>query len=143
MSLIQNQRVFRDVCCWRILPNGNVAIVQQEPNLNWTVVSDYDYYVWKDFRWRGVDIFGMLEFLRDEKLIDFGVGWKKIFYKGQWIKADIVDFFAFIEETCPVLIGRWALSTEYSKILQLTENDREFGVKNGYLQAERIPGRRR
>lgn len=115
---------------------GVIAIVQRHPNAKWVVASGYDYYTWKGF-WRGCDFFGMLEYLQEAELIDFGIGWKKIFHKGKWIKADIVDFFAFIEEDCPILIGRWTLSTEYENILLKAEEDREFGIKNGFVRMER------
>lgn len=117
---------------------GVLAVVQRNPDTNWVALSGYDYYVWKGY-WRGCDFFGMLEFLKDNGYVDYGIGWKKIHYKGEWIKADIIDFFAFIEEECPVLIGRWTLASEFASVLQHAEDDREFGVKNGYVKGERLP----
>ena len=48
------------------------AIVQDHPEVGVEVVTACDYYVWDDGHWRGVDLFGMYDFLLESGLVLFG-----------------------------------------------------------------------
>lgn len=53
-------------------PRDVQVIVQEHPTIGWHTQSGYDYYVWRDGRWVGVDIFGLYDFLLDIGLVLFG-----------------------------------------------------------------------
>jgi hypothetical protein len=48
------------------------VIVQDHPDVGSEIVTGADYYVLDNERWRGVDIFGLFDFLLDSKLVLFG-----------------------------------------------------------------------
>jgi hypothetical protein len=48
------------------------VIVQDEPEVGVELVTGADYYVWRDGRWHGLDIFGLFDFLLDTGLVLFG-----------------------------------------------------------------------
>jgi len=118
---------------------GVVAIVSQNPDTGWVITSGADYYIQNNGHWIGVDFFGLIDFLRINGYIDWGIGWKRIHVDGTWVNADLMDVYAYIEKSCPVLFGRWTTHNEFAGILQRAENDREFGNKNGWLRDERTP----
>lgn len=51
---------------------GVQAIVQNHEEVGAEVVSTSDYYVLDGGRWRGVDIFGLFDFLLDSGIVLFG-----------------------------------------------------------------------
>lgn len=126
----------------RLPKRGVIAMVTVDPEVGWISISGADYYIFKKNHWVGSDFFGLLDFLKTEGLLDYGIGWKKIRVGETWLDADMVDLFAFVEAHCPVLFGRWTTHEEYLRILQRVEDAREFGAKHGWLQAERQPERR-
>lgn len=48
------------------------VILQHDPERGPYFQSGFDYYIWKDGRWRGVDIFGLYDFLIDSGIVLFG-----------------------------------------------------------------------
>jgi hypothetical protein len=54
------------------LARGVQAIVQDHPEVGVEIVTSCDYYVYEDGRWRGVDIFGLFDYLLDSGLVLFG-----------------------------------------------------------------------
>jgi hypothetical protein len=54
-------------------PGSDVQIIiQEDPENGRYFQSGSDYYVWRDDRWWGVDIFGLFDFLVDNSLVKFG-----------------------------------------------------------------------
>ena len=52
---------------------GVQAVVQDHPEVTSEIVTACDYYVkMKDGRWKGVDIFGLFDWLLDSGLVLFG-----------------------------------------------------------------------
>jgi len=51
---------------------GVQAILQHHPAVGWHIASGSDYYVWRDGRWLGVDLFGLYDYLLDTGLVLFG-----------------------------------------------------------------------
>jgi len=51
---------------------GVIAIVQPHTEVGAEIVAGKDYYVREDDRWKGVDIFGLFDFLMDSGLVLFG-----------------------------------------------------------------------
>lgn len=49
-----------------------MAIVQTHPDMGWHSQAKSDYYVWRDGRFVGVDIFGLFDFLLDRGDVLFG-----------------------------------------------------------------------
>jgi hypothetical protein len=55
------------------LPERGVqVIVQDHPDIGWHTQSGYDYYVRRDGRWVGVDLFGLYDWLLDQGDVLFG-----------------------------------------------------------------------
>jgi len=50
---------------------GVQVIAMTDPEVGWYAQSGSDYYVWRDDRWWGVDIFGLFDYLDMP-------GWKKV-----------------------------------------------------------------
>ena len=48
------------------------VIVQPHPDIGWHTQSGYDYYVWRDGRFVGVDLFGLYDWLLDRGDVLFG-----------------------------------------------------------------------
>jgi hypothetical protein len=48
------------------------VIIQRDPERGPYFQSGADYYVWRGDHWRGVDIFGLYDFLLDSGLVLFG-----------------------------------------------------------------------
>ena len=48
------------------------VIVQENEDVGWYTVTGSDYYIWRDNKWIGVDIFGLFDFLLDSKIVLFG-----------------------------------------------------------------------
>lgn len=56
------------------LPARDVqVIVQDDPEVGWAMEHTRDYYVWRDGRWRGADIFGLWDYLARP-------GWKRVLF---------------------------------------------------------------
>lgn len=48
------------------------VIVQEHPDIGWHTQSGYDYYVWMDNRFVGVDLFGLFDWLQEQGDVLFG-----------------------------------------------------------------------
>jgi hypothetical protein len=48
------------------------VIVQEHPDVGWHTQSKKDYYIWRDGRYVGVDLFGVFDWLLDRGDILFG-----------------------------------------------------------------------
>jgi hypothetical protein len=55
-----------------VITRGVQAIIQNHREVGVEVVSCSDYYVFEDGSWRGVDIFGLFDFLLDSGIVLFG-----------------------------------------------------------------------
>ena len=53
-------------------PRGVQVIVQDHPEVGVESVTGCDYYVWREGRWWGVDIFGLFDYLMESGLVLFG-----------------------------------------------------------------------
>lgn len=53
-------------------PRDVQVIVQEHPDVGWHTQSGYDYYVWRDGRYVGVDLFGLYDWLLDSGGVLFG-----------------------------------------------------------------------
>jgi hypothetical protein len=51
---------------------GVQAIVQDHPEVGSEIVCSADYYVLEGGQWRGVDVFGLFDFLMDTGIVLFG-----------------------------------------------------------------------
>lgn len=55
------------------LPARDVQIIlQDDKEVGIATISGADYYILKDGEWRGVDIFGLFDFLMDTGIVLFG-----------------------------------------------------------------------
>lgn len=56
------------------LPARDVqVIVQDDPDVGWATTHTRDYYLWRDGRWVGADIFGLWDYLSRP-------GWKRVLF---------------------------------------------------------------
>lgn len=63
------------------VPARNVqVVVQDHPSVGWSMVHTRDFYIWADERWRGVDQFGLYDYLCEP-------GWKRVLF-GRTINRD-------------------------------------------------------
>lgn len=60
---------------------GVQAIVQDHPEVGVEIVTSSDYYVWKNGRWFGVDIFGLFDYLLDTNIVGMGTTIKREEYQ--------------------------------------------------------------
>lgn len=51
---------------------GVQIVVQEHPDIGWHTQSGSDYYVWRNGRYQGVDIFGLFDWLLDRGDVLFG-----------------------------------------------------------------------
>jgi hypothetical protein len=58
--------------CERPPARGVQVIVQDHPRVGVELVSSADYYVKEDGHWRGVDIFGLFDYLIESGIVLFG-----------------------------------------------------------------------
>ena len=57
-----------------LMPERGVqAIVQSNDAVGWYAITGYDYYVWIDGQWAGVDVFGLWDYLARP-------GWKRVLF---------------------------------------------------------------
>jgi hypothetical protein len=95
-----------------LAPTRNVqAIVQEDPDVGWVILSTHDYYWWEKGRWFGGDYTGMLLYLMGDERD--GRGWKK------------------------VLFGRTLPHDEYKAVYERAKAD--WGEKQGFKRGERKP----
>lgn len=47
------------------------AIVYEDDAVGWSTQSERDFYIWRDNRWWGVDVFGLVQYLHTP-------GWKRV-----------------------------------------------------------------
>lgn len=47
-------------------------IVQKDEDRGWITTHGSDFYIWKDGRWWGCDLYGLFRFLMDTGLVLFG-----------------------------------------------------------------------
>lgn len=62
-------------------------ILQVDPGRGPYFQSGSDYYVWREDHWRGVDIFGLFDYLMDSGLVLFGRTIKNEEYQAIYQKA--------------------------------------------------------
>jgi hypothetical protein len=60
---------------------GVQAIVQDDKDVGVELVTASDYYIFENGKWRGVDIFGLFDFLLDTNIVLFGRTIKKQEYE--------------------------------------------------------------
>ena len=73
-------------------PGQNVqAIIQEDDDHGWMSQANSDYYIWAsrgdNFRWYGVDIFGLFDYLLETGLVKFGRTISKNKYQSVMNKA--------------------------------------------------------
>lgn len=51
---------------------GVQVILQDHPDVGWFLQTGSDYYIQRNGRWYGVDIFGLFDFLMDSGQVVFG-----------------------------------------------------------------------
>jgi len=49
---------------------GVVAIVQDDIDAGWTIITGYEYYIFLDTKWIGTDFWGVLDFLEAAQAIE-------------------------------------------------------------------------
>jgi hypothetical protein len=55
-----------------VISRGVQAVVQDHPEVGVEIVTGHDYYILENGHWRGVDIFGLFDFLMDSGIVLFG-----------------------------------------------------------------------
>lgn len=54
---------FSGGCPWEAPGLGVLIIVEKDPECGRRLVSGYDFYIWRDQQWYGVDYFGLIDYL--------------------------------------------------------------------------------
>ena len=48
---------------------GVIAVVQDDLDVGWTILTGYEYYVYRDSKWVGTDFWGVLDYLEEDNVI--------------------------------------------------------------------------
>lgn len=62
------------------------VIVQVEPEVGWSTTHSADYYVWRDGKWFGCDIFGLWDYLASD-------GLKKVLFGKTLLNHEFAEVF--------------------------------------------------
>jgi len=116
---------------------GVEVIVQRHPDIGWHTMCKYDYYVWYDERWQGVDEIGLYDLLEEFGMIRPSVGDKHtVMVDGEWIDLSGMGFYAWLKETGIVLLGRTLTQKKFNDVMRRAL-DFMGSEKTGWTREER------
>jgi len=105
---------------------GVVAIVQDDLDVGWTIITGYEYYVYRMRMWIGTDFWGVLDYLEE-------VGAIKL--TGE--KLDMIRLKK-IAVANNVLSGIVLPKSKQEEIFAQIHADRNMAVKSGWTEQERV-----
>jgi hypothetical protein len=122
-------------------PSWNVqAIVQPHIESGRYAICLYDYYIYREGRWFGVDIAGLVDYLLEIGFIRIGYSGRKVVERsGDWVEIDDFDLILLIAEDGLVKMGRMLRKEHFTKIYHKAETDPDFPKRTAYRSGERKP----
>jgi hypothetical protein len=105
---------------------GVLVIVQQDANHGRRRVSSTDFYVWREGRWDGCDLAGLLDHLIE---------------RGFLVEGEVIDTGAvlmFVLENHLALFGRLVSRAEWERVSAQAETDPDFPKRTGQYKDERL-----
>lgn len=123
-------------------PPWNVqAIVQKHIESGRYITSHYDYYVYRDDRWFGVDVAGIVDYLQELGLLRVGSsGQKIIFMNGETVPVDAFDIVLYLAKSGFAKMGRTLTKEHFLEVYRIAESDPDFPKRTAYRSNEWKPG---
>lgn len=117
---------------------GVQVIVQQHPDVGWHVQTGYDFYVWRDGRFVGVDRAGLWDQLEEMGLIKINIGHRhEVKQSGEWVAVDEFGLYKWLETHRLALFGRTLTTKSYREALKTAMDIRQVQMeKSGYIPGE-------
>jgi hypothetical protein len=110
------------------------VILQDAPDVRKELVTNGDYYLWRDGRWIALNFGGLLEELLSEGILEPRVGLlHNLKVNGEWKKVDIVGLTTHIMSEGRLLLGRMISKEKYTQCMR----DAIAEKKKGWLPRER------
>ena len=115
------------------------VIVQSHPDVGWHTMCKYDYYVWWNERWQGVDEIGLYDLLDELGLLKAVISTTYIvMVDGEWQNVSSPGFYAWLKELGTVLLGRTMTTRQFNNVMKRAVAD--LGkLKTGWLRDEERP----
>jgi hypothetical protein len=122
---------------------GVQTIVQPHVESGRYLLPPYDYYLYRDGRWIGVDVAGLTDHLLKLKVLRLNKATrrKEWRWRGVWVPADIVDVLLNIVDLGIAKIGTLLTKEEYLAIFQAAQADPDFPDRTAYRANEWRPER--
>jgi len=100
------------------------VIIQRHPDIGWHTQCTYDYYIWWDQRWQGVDEMGLYDILEEHGLLKPHIGSKYIVKQnGEWVKVSGAGFYSWLKELGFVLLGRTMTRKKFDAVMRRALKD--------------------
>lgn len=119
-------------------PVWNVqTIVQPHIEAGRFILPPYDYYIWNNNRWWGVDAAGLSSWLVSLGLLRLNkeTYTKELLRGDSWILVDHVDLILNMADSdIPVLFGQTIERDDYFEIISRATNDPDFPVKTAVIR---------
>ena len=115
---------------------GVEVIVQRHPDIGWHTMCKYDYYVWWDNRWQGVDEIGLYDLLEELGMIRPSIGdVHTVKVSGEWKDVSGMGFYAWLKELGFVLLGRTMTQKKFNAVMKRALEDMD-AEKTGWTRDE-------
>lgn len=119
-------------------PHGVVAIIQDDRQVGWVILTGYDFYVWHNEWWIGANYFQLLDILIEKGMLNITRGISYLVTDGITtpIRSEL-RFKDYLDKTGFVLTGRMVPNLMQEDILQMAAYDTEFAMKSRWTINER------
>jgi len=98
---------------------GVQIITQTHPEVGWHTQSKYDFYLWRDERWVGMDRAGLFDELEERGIARFNVGIHHlVWWENEWKEVDEYGLYRWLEEMGICLFGRTLTRKSYDRIMR-------------------------
>ena len=117
---------------------GVQVIVQQHPDVGWHVQTGYDFYIWRDGRFVGVDRAGLWDYLEDRGSVKINIGHRhEVRESDKWVTVDEFGLYKWLEYHRLALFGRTLTTKSYREALKTAMDIRQVQMeKSGYIPGE-------
>ena len=122
-------------------PPWNVqTIVQPHIESGRYLLPPYDYYIWRDERWIGVDACGLADHLVHLGILKLDSNFRKKLYRnGQWHNIDDVDLVMNMADMGLALMGRTIRTEDFLALIQIAQEDPDFPRRTAYRKEDWRP----
>jgi hypothetical protein len=121
---------------------GIACIVQPYIESGRTITQGYDYYVFTENMWIGMDRTGVLDYLIQRRCLKIGPTNSKLVYtQGEWQGMSDDDLTLWMLEQYPIIAGRMIPKQRFLDIFRVANSDPDFPVRTAFTaqEKERLP----